>query len=584
MIGNKIYTGIVVDDEWLKVAKIESDGKKVTLLSLDKIRLVENLKKKREKAAAKADTSDDVFGGFQDELEDEDDIIFGLEEENSPDDFDDIGDLDLENFDDEIDDLDFGDLDDSEEILDTDMVDETEAPASNEILIYNLLNSIDAKRVDLGLAIPAGQTIFQILRDVDFSDTKKKDLQVIVDDRLESMHGVSKSEDYYSYTVREDGALLLTSIDNEPDLLSLVNRGLELYRGKLFINQILPDEVALLGLVRANYDFDINSITAIVQFGENTSRILFLKGEQLWIVSPIITEGIQNQRFLNTIFSKILFQLDTGEVPNLDRIILCNNSLGEKAIDFFEDRFQDVDVSEFEFSDTVFDSGDLNESSISAFTTAIGAAWSASGFKDDLFPDISFLPNYVIDRQKIFKLQWHGFLLLLFILLTPIISNHFYTQNASQLDQLRSEVNTLESQIRALEPTVNRHNQISSELSQIQSKLTLLSELNQGTLRWSTNLDHLNSGVDEVNSLWLTSMDQDQDGIVFINGISLYRNRIPRLAKLFSDATLQNVSTQEIREQEVYEFRYVVREFFDNEEVYTPESVKGINDIIQNQE
>lgn len=580
MFQNKTYTGIVVEDDSLKIAKVKLAGKKITLVSLDQVRLVEPLKKKKS-GKPEPETDGDVFGEADDSLDDED-LIFGLEEDN--DDDDEIGELDLENFEDDLDDLDFDDLGEegTDEIVDTDMVDESETPSSNELLLYNLFSSGDAKRVDLGISVPTGQTIFQILKDVDFSDTKKKDLQVIVDDRLEALHGTSKGEDYYSYSVRDDGALLLTSIDDEPQLLTLINRTLELYNGKLFIHQILPDEILLLGLIRANYELDENSITGVVQFSENSTRVLFLKGNQLWIVSPIITESLKSQRFLNTVFSKILFQLDTGEVPNLDRLIICNNSLGDEAVEFFEDRFQDVDVAEFKFSEDFIEAEHINPSSIASFTTAIGAAWAASGHKNEVLPKISFLPGYVDDRQKIFKLQWHGILLLLFIMLTPIVTNHFYTQYAADIDRLRSDVNTLEAQIRSLEPTVQRYNQISNELGQIQSKLTLLSELNEGTLRWSTNLDLINRGVEDINSLWLTSLRPVQNNNIEINGYAIYRNRIPQLANVFDNTTLLNVRSEEIREQEVYQFVYVIKDFFDDEGIYTPESVQGIREIIGN--
>ncbi|MEX0724584.1 MAG: hypothetical protein WD357_03580 [Gracilimonas sp.] len=579
MLNNKIYTGIVVEGDSLKIAKIEISGKKANLVSLDKIRLVEPLKKNI--AAKPEPESGDVFGDINDSLDD-DDLIFGLDDDT---DASDSGELDLGSLDDDLDDLDdldFENLDEGpDEIVDTDMVNESEAPSSNELLLYNLLSAESSKRVDLGISVPSGQTIFQILKDVDFSETKKKDLQVIVDDRLEALHGGSKGDDYYSYSVRDDGALLLTSIDDEPQLLTLINRTLELFSGKLFIHDVLPDEILLLGLIRANYELDENSITGVVQFSENATRVLFLKGNQLWIVSPIITESLKSQRFLNTVFSKILFQLDTGEVPNLDRLIICNNSLGDEAIEFFEDRFQDVDVAEFNFSDDIFEAENINESSIASFTTAIGAAWAASGFKKDVFPKISFLPKYVDDRQKIFKLQWHGFLLLLFILLTPIVTNHFYTQNASQIDQLRGDIINLDAQIRSLEPTVQRYNEITNELSQIQSKLTLLAELNEGTLRWSKNLDLLNRGVGDVNSLWLTSMSAEQNGTVEIDGYAMYRGRIPALAKIFENATLLNVTSTEIREQEVFEFEFTIDDFYEDENIYTPVSVQGIRELIQ---
>lgn len=578
MINGKKYTGIVVDDDSIKVAIVEVKGKKISLLSIDKLRMVENLQQK-ERVVETGVEEDDIFDSIEEPVESEE--IFGLADEaEETEEGEDDGELNLEDFDDDLNDLEFGDLEGSDEIIDSDMVDESETPASNELLLYNLLNLIDHKRVNLGISIPAGQTIFQVLRDNDFSDTKKKDLEVIVNDRLESLHGVSKAEDYYSYTISKDGALLLTSLDDEPPILKLVNRTTELYRGKLFINDVFPDETVLVGLARVNYELEENSITGIVQFGEKKSRVLFMRGEELWIVSPVITEGLKDQRFLSTIFSKILFQLDTGEVPNLDRLILCNNSLGDKSVEFFEERFQDVEISEFEFSDDLFEAEGINKSSIPAFTTAIGAAWAASGFHGNKFPNISFLPSYVQERQKIFKLQWHGFMLLLFILLTPIIANHFYTNNAAEIDRLQSDITQLDSQIESLEPTVQEYNRISSELTQIQSKLQLLAELSEGTVRWTTNLDQLNSGIDGVNSIWLTSLNQDSDGIE-INGYSTQRNAIPRVAEIFDRATLLNVSSSEIREREVYSFRYMIQDFFENEDVYTPEGVKGIQELIQ---
>lgn len=575
MFQNKTYTGIVVEGDFLKVAKLKVAGKKLELLSLDQVRLIKPLEVKK---SIKQQQVEPVFDDLDiDKDLDDDELIFGLSSEE--DEGEEEG-LDLENLDD-LDDLDFDDFDDepAEQIIDTDMVDESGAPATNELLLYNLLSSINNERVDLSISITAGQTIFQILRDTDFSDTKKKDLQVIVDDRLESLHGVSKGEDFYSYSVRDDGAMLLTSIDDEPQLLTLLNKTQDLYRGKLFINEIIPEEILLLGLIKANYELEENSISAVVQFSEEFCRVFFLRGEQLWIVSPIITEGVKSKKFLNTVFSKILFQLDTGEVPNLDRLIICNNSLGDTAIEFFEERFQDVDVSEFKFQDDFIDTENISETSISSFTTAIGAAWAGTGYQADNLPDISFLPKYVDDRQKIFKLQWHGFLLLFLILITPIIANHFYTNNEAKIDDLNGKISSLDAQIRSLESTVQRSNEITSELSSIQSKLVLLNELNQGTLRWTTNLELINSGVLDINLLWLTSMRQN-DNTIEIAGIARNRDRIPMLADLFDEATLQNVRSTEIRSEEVFEFRYVIGNIFEDENIYTPENVQGIQEII----
>lgn len=570
MAGGKKYTGVVLEDSFLKLATIQVSGKKVRLLNLDKVRLVENLQRKEAAATVQ---EGDVFDDLDTSLED--DIIFGA------DDSDEMETTSLEDLDEGIDELDFDEFGDEGGIEETDMMDEAGAASSNELLIYNILSNINPKQVNLGLSIPAGETNIQILKDVDFSKTRKKDLEVIVADRLESLYGVTKGKDYYSYTVRPDGALFLASIDDEPQLLNLFTKARELYSGKLIINDIMPDEDILLGLIRSNYELPDDSITGVLQFGESRSRIMFLKGNQLWIVSPIINEGVKSPKFLNTVFSKILFQLDTGEVPNLDQIIICNNSLGQEAIDFLRDRFQDIQVSEFQFSEDFFESDDISKYSISAFTTAIGAAWGASGFLKDSFPAISFLPDYVKDRQKVFKLQWHGLLLLLLILLTPIVANHFYTQNAAEINRLRTDVRSLNNQITSLDPIVLEYNRMNSELQQIQTKLDLLNELNQNTLQWSTNLHILNSGIQDVNSIWITSMNNNNSGVTEIQGTAVYRNRIPRLADVFHNATLLSVSSFEIREQEVFNFRYVIRNFVEDETVYTPQNIQSNEELTQ---
>lgn len=568
MAKGKVFTGVVLEDEFLKVAKISVSGKQVKLLKLDKVSLVSPLEKKVVKQS-----NDVLFDGL-DSTEDDDDSIFDLDSLDFDDDSSDINDLSF----------DLDDDSDSEELV-TDMTSETggESIASNEMVMYNLLNSLGNKSASIGLNIPAGSAVFQILKDVDFTKTKKKDLKVIVDDRLESIYGAPKTKDYYSYTVRDDGALLLASIEDEPRLIELINKASSLYTGKIIINDVVPDETLLVGLIRQNYEIDDNSISCVVQYSEKTCRILFLKGTQLWIVSPLISEGTQNKKFLNTIFSKILFQLDTGEVPNLDRVILCNNSLGKDAVEFFESRFPDVDVSEFKFNEDVFDISEVDSKAISSFTTAISLAVASSGFENEKFPKISFLPGYINDRQKIFKLQWHGYILLALILVIFPAANYFYNINEQKIGSLTSESNQITSEIASLEAIVNDYNRASNELAGIQGRLTLLDELSKNTLTWSTNFDILNSGLNGVNSVWVTSFVQTGNtNVVELQGIALYRNRIPLIANLFSNAILINVSTLDIREREVYTFRYRISNFVSNPDIYTPESTKGINEILGN--
>ncbi len=579
MAGSKLYTGISLEADSLKFAVIRIKDKKVQLVRVDRISLIEKLERQSDDNLADdlfADIDDDadVFDldsalndSDSDELSIEDDILGELDDDL----LGDIGDdLDLE-----IDELESGD-----EIVDVDMVDETDGPVSNEIQLYNFLSGLNAKRVDLGLNIPAGTAIFQVLKDVDFTEVKSKDLKVIIDDRLEALYGEPKDEDYYSYGVRDDGALVLSSIDEQSKLLSLVDRAQTLYRGKIFVSELLPDESILLGMVKANYELEDEKITCVIQFSELNCRVIFLKGSRLWLVSPIITEGVRSRKFLNTVFSKILFQLDTGEVPNLDRLIICNNSLGEEGISFFKERFPDVEVSEFEFSDDLFDPMDNTLESISAFTTAIGSAWAASGFKKDAFSKISFLPKYVIERQKIFKLQWHGILLLLLIMISFPLINEYWKGFFSQINTLENEITIVDTQLESYAPTVSNYNRVSSLLSQIQDQLLLMNTLAENSITWSVNLDLVNSGIDEIGGVWLTAIIPGENpNTLNIQGIARTRDMVSSVAELFADATLLDVTRSEIREVEVYNFSYSVNRIVEDMQVYTPPNLQGLGDL-----
>jgi hypothetical protein len=282
---------------------------------------------------------------------------------------------------------------------------------------------------------------------------------------------------------------------------------------------------------------------------------------------------------MNTIFSKILFQLDTGEVPNLDRIVLANNTVGDSAVEFFRENFPDIKVENLSFTEDFIQTENVDESSIPRFTTAIGAALAASGVRAEAFPEISFIPKYVADRQKIFKLQWHGMLILFLIFLTPITFNYFYNQNARQIDNYSSELDQMNSQLEKVIPIVQKSNELSANLSTLKEKLTMLDTLAQGSKEWSTKMEMLNQGIRSVGSSWVTTFTQSQEG-TFIQGFTLYRNRIPQIVSLFDDATLQSVNSQEIREQEVYNFSILIKEFAASDSIYSPSTPEEVQNLI----
>ena len=112
----------------------------------------------------------------------------------------------------------------------------------------------------------------------------------------------------------------------------------------------------------------------------------------------------------------------------------------------------------------------------------------------------------------------------------------------------KAENLTLANSIQALEDQLTRY----------KTSMALYDSLVPGSERWSKVLTQLSHGVEDMNAIWLTDMTAAKDADLMMNGFTTYRTRIPRLATLFDNALLEEVSVQEIREQTVYKYRIKV--------------------------
>ncbi|MEX0638970.1 MAG: PilN domain-containing protein, partial [Balneolaceae bacterium] len=535
MIRKNEYIGLAYNGESLSAVTARLSKKRIWLNRFDRLELIEALGDASESGGLspgggdEAD-EDDIFG-ISDEVEstipvvedeEEEDVDLGLEELDLDDNVEDEGDLDL--------------------------VDEAGRAPSNEILLYEYLTSEKKKRQHVAINILSGNTIFQFLKDTDYSKVKKKELQEVVQSKLHSVYGEIPPRDRYSYFVRENGSLSIASLDHEPPTLTLLNQVNELSSNKIFIEDVTPDEVALTGLFRLCFPEEDEKITSLIQFGPRRSRIIFLRGHEVLQVSPVINEGTRNKNFLNTIFSKILFQLDTGEVPGLERIVLADNSVGYDAIDFFRQNFPDLEVIDFPLDPELFVYDEEHSELVREHTTAIAVSVRALGYRTELYPQLSLLPDYVLDRQKVFKLQWHGILILIAIGISPILLNHYYQKFDSEIEQLQSETTRVEGMIAELVPVAEQAEILEEMLVVYQGQLVLMEELTRGTMRWTTTLDRFNRAVSETGGIWITTFRQADNGIV-VEGYSMDENRIPILSRQFSTVTLQNVRGEEMRER-----------------------------------
>jgi len=534
-LSKKEFVGLALDGDVIRVARVLTEGKKLKLKQLDSITLVDK---------------PDNFSTYDNGKNDEGDPIFGFNgvtnHNGTGKKSNDLGQTDILTLTDDPDDTDI---------------------KSNDTLLYGLLRNIDHKSIKLALNIPVGTTSFHILKDRDYQKLSKKELQDKLNEKLSTLYGKKSSIKQHAYELRNDGGLILSTSDMDSVMLDMIDQSRLYYSGNIFVKDILPDEATIINLVRANHTLKKGEISCIVLFSSQSVRLIFLQGDELWSVTPVINKKVNNPKILDTIFSKILWQIDTGEIPNLDKIIIANNLFGNHSIRYFRDNFPGIDVDNFRFYNEFLEMDSSLAKSFGPFTIAIGLAIAASEARKKHFQTYSFLPKYVEDRQKVFKLHWHGLLLLALLALTPVMLNNNYQSKKQQIRKLREQINRTEARINELNSVVNQSEVYKNEFTVINKRLTELQDLSSGSKKWSSSLHLMNNGIQNINSCWISVLRNVKGGTV-IQGYSLYRDRIPKLTNIFADAELQKVEVVKIRNKTIYKFTIFIKRADKN----TPES------------
>lgn len=548
-MARKEFIGLTYESDRLRLARIRTTKKGIELLEVDTIHLPQPIISRREPAPGQED-----FSGSYGE-------IFDIDADKPAAGLDDLD--DLENFD-------FNEEDTQAEgglENDFDMTREPDADSvaeDNERMLAQYVNKYSSSRLNLGLHIPFGKTTFQFFKNVDPAKMKKKARIEFFEEKLRPIFGRDIIEEHYSWVKVGENDCLLAYNPNDLELLNLVELAETYTNKKLLVQDRLPDEAIWAGLVRTNYSIEADEITGLIALGEKNSRIMFMKGGEIISVLPILSDGEDDEQILNTIFSKILFEIDKGEVPKINRLLLVRSAkLSVKAKNYLQKQFEDIEVDFFNlhdenvtYVDEILDSSEY----LQPYITAIGAAWAASGANAKEYAGLSLLPEYVKERQRVLKIEWHGIAILVLIALTPLFLNNHYNDRAQELSQLEQQNRLLQTEIDELRPIATMTEDLITDAQIITSENERLLELAEYSQKWSEVLRIFNNGVAEIPGVWFTSL-RTADPHINISGISLSREQIPVLSRLFSDMNINQVSEAEIRGQRVYTFAMQANNF-----------------------
>ena len=432
------------------------------------------------------------------------------------------------------------------------------ASEDNNAVLIGLLSGYPRNKypVTYSLAEPA---IYYHLLESDFG-LKGKKLKERILEELRNIRSFQPAADAVDAIKTDEGNLLCVVRE---DGLTLIN-SLENIKG--FIGNRLPTipaidsaDISLMNLVRLNYDLQPHEVTVIIYVGVEFTRLIFMRGSHFYQFAPIIGEGYDSPNLQNTVYSRLLLEQDNLAIPQISRIVLAGECRRIAFKDFLAQQLPDLDV-DYLLAPTLDTSALTMEQqeSISEYAVPIGAAIKVLEPMNPLVYNINLLPASVREGQRVFKLAWHGYMLLFLLFTSTFLFTWQIAQKSRQIRELRDELTLKESQRAENITLANSISALEEQITRYQASMALYDSLTPGAERFSKVLTQLSHGVEDLNSIWLTDLGTASDGNMTLNGFAVYRTRIPRLSTLFENSILEEVNVQEIRKETVYKYRIKV--------------------------
>ena len=428
----------------------------------------------------------------------------------------------------------------------------------NNAVLLGLLSQYPTNKYSLTYSLAEPAIYYHVLES-DFGLKGKKLKDRILDElknirsfqpHSDAVDAIKTDEGNLLCIVREDGLSLINSLENIKGFIG----------GRLpLIPAIDSADISLMNMVRLNYALEQQEVTVIIYVGVEFTRLIFMRGNHFYQFAPILGEGYDAPNLQNTVYSRLLLEQDNLAIPHIRRIVLAGES---KRVGFKEFLQQQLPDQEIDYLlAPKLDTSPLSpeqQDAISEYAVPIAAAWKVINPVDPNMYRINLLPASIKEGQRVFKLAWHGYVIMLTLFLATLFFTFQIGQKMKEIKDMREVLTLKESQRAENETLSNSIQALQEQLARYKTSLALYDTLVPGSERWSKVFAQLSHGVEDLNSIWLSDFTSGTDGKLLMNGFTVYRTRIPRLATLFDNSLLKEVNVQEIRKETVYKYKIEV--------------------------
>lgn len=436
--------------------------------------------------------------------------------------------------------------------MESELSTEKSAENPNVSLIYSLVDRFQHVKANVAINAPVLTVKYDYLADNVLS--QNKDLKKKIKEKIDIWGNEYDEPRGSNYLTIADDKILQIDYEYHPPIIDLIEEVNQFRSGNMNLVLMDTNELALVDLVKEIYKFKDDEITAIIYIEDDFSRVIFLKGKEIYHITPIIHKGSMSKDVLEVIYSKMIFAQDQHFIPEINKILVAGHSSRLKAKYYFRQKFPYaitgyLNSKKIESDLRFKDRGLL----FSRYAVPIALAWKALQKPIYGSRDKNFLPEYIVESKRLPKLTLPGYLLLFLIAISAFSFTWLIAKRNTEIRKASQDIRTLQTQIDNNKALTNRVSSFDNEIGDLEKKFELVEKYGDDYEETVDFLTKLNTGIERTGDIWITQFNKTGKK-VNISGISRRREKIPRLTELLGSANLKKVTRSTYQGEEVYAF------------------------------
>ena len=322
-----------------------------------------------------------------------------------------------------------------------------------------------------------------------------------------------------------------------------------------------PIESCLINAVLTQYRFNSEEYVLLLYLSKENKIAIIIQDDNYIKSFPLIIQATDPDIIREAVVSKIMLEQDISQLNITQNVLICGDYTGKEDMAFFKENFRSNFISSFSFSTAnsyqnnmpiEFDV-EIPEYIIPRFVPSIMLGYRALNVKNKRLHLINMLPQLIIDKQKIFKLSWHGIVILILVFVTTMWATYGSLKQKIELKRIQNENQQYEFELNQKKAFKNILMQYTSQVDLFEQNRKQIIDLIQFKNQWAYIIQKISSFTENHSYFWINDLSGNDQNII-VKGVSYNRNNISAFSNLFPQGSIKKINLSKIESEPVWDY------------------------------